>query len=160
MPDTLYQPIPPFGLKPEPLLTSMVLEPVVLIIWVSKLTNESQGSVPCVALSSWPSFTPPKSESATSHRVQDMFSSQFSIPSSSSSPESSFRVGSVSPGSICPLLLLSSSPSSNSSPSVLLLRGSVACAGFPYCPLTSTPSMIPSLSVSAAVGSVRRTNAS
>ena len=69
-------------------------------------------------------------------------------------------MGSVSPGSTTPLLLLSSSPSSNSSSSVLLSRGSLAWAGLPYNPLTSTPSGIPSLSVSEDVGSVSSIRAS
>ena len=89
-----------------------------------------------------------------------MFSSQLSMPSLSMSPASSIRVGSVSPGSTIPLPLTSSSPSSNWSPSVLLLRGSLAWGGSPYEPFTSTPSQIPSPSVSTAVGSVRSTNAS
>ena len=113
-----------------------------------------------MTFNSSPSFTPPKSESATFHNVHERFSSQFCNPSWSASPASSFLVGSVSPGSITPLLLLSSSPSSSSSPSVLLFLGSLACAGFPYNPFTSTPSGIPSLSVSDAVGSVSRTRAS
>ena len=82
------------------------------------------------------------------------------MPSWSASPESSFRVGSVSPGSRTPLLLLSSSPSSSASPSVLLFLGSLAWAGSPYRPFTSTPSGIPSLSVSDEVGSVNKTSAS
>ena len=76
------------------------------------------------------------------------------------SPASSIRVGSVSPGSTIPLPLTSSSPSSNWSPSVLLLRGSVAWGGSPYAPLTSTPSEMPSPSVSTAVGSVSSMKAS
>ena len=74
-----------------------------------------------------PSITPPKSVSATFQPVQVRFSSQFSIPSLSKSPESSARVGSVSfPPSITPFPLISSSPSSNGSSSVLLSRGSEA----------------------------------
>ncbi len=122
--------------------------------------KESQGSVPCDQFRSSPSPTPPKSESKTFQSVQERFSSQFSIPSLSKSPASSRRVGSVSLASICPLPFLSSSPSSSKSSSVLLSRGSLAWAGFPYNPLTSTPSSIPSLSVSTSVGSVSRTRAS
>ena len=43
---------------------------------------------------------------------------------------------------------------------MLLFRGSLACAGLPYRPFTSTPSGIPSLSVSDEVGSVNRISAS
>ena len=110
--------------------------------------------------SSVPSSIPPPSVSATFHNVHVAFSSQFCIPSPSKSPESSILVGSVSLASTTPLKFVSSSPSSNWSPSVLLFLGSEACGGFPYEPLTSTPSEIPSPSVSSAVGSVRRTNAS
>ena len=107
-----------------------------------------------------PSSIPPPSVSATSHRVHVAFSSQFCIPSPSKSPASSILVGSVSFPSTTPLKLVSSSPSSNWSPSVLLFLGSEAWGGFPYEPFTSIPSEIPSPSVSAAVGSVRRTRAS
>ena len=82
------------------------------------------------------------------------------MPSSSASPSSSILVGSVSPGSTSPSKLESSTPSSNGSPSVLLFLGSDPRGGLPYDPLTSTPSDMPSLSVSTAVGSVRSINAS
>ena len=122
--------------------------------------SESHGSVPCEAFDSSPSLIPPKSVSATFHNVHDRFSCQFSRPSLSKSPESSRRVGSVSLESITPFPFLSSSPSSKASPSVLLFLGSLACAGKPYCPLISIPSLIPSASVSTLVGSVSNVRAS
>ena len=129
-------------------------------IEVAKLVRESHGSVPWVTFDSSPSFTPPKSVSATFHSVQERFSCQFSSPSLSKSPESSLRVGSVSFASTTPFPFVSSSPSSKASPSVLLFLGSLACGGEPYCPPISIPSLIPSPSVSEFVGSVRRVKAS
>ena len=120
----------------------------------------THGSVWCPIASSSPSFTPPPSVSAISHLVHVKFSSQLSIPSLSKSPTSSILVGSVSFKSTIPFPLISSSPSSNWSPSVLLFLGSDARGGSPYAAFTSTPSLIPSPSVSTAVGSVRRIRAS
>ncbi len=122
--------------------------------------REVQGSVPWDGSSSEPSLIPPPSVSATFHRVHVIFSSQFGMPSSSKSPESSILVGSVSFSSTIPFPFRSSSPSSNWSSSVLLSLGSLAKGGSPYCPLTSTPSLIPSPSVSGEVGSVSKTSAS
>ena len=137
------------------LIVSVSASPSQEIIVKTSSKMEVHGSV-CPGNPSSPSLIPPPSESETFHSVQELFSCQFCRPSPSKSPSSFILVGSVSPSSITPFPLRSSSPSSRWSPSVLLLLGSDPWAGSPYEPLYSIPSRIPSESVSGEVGSVSR----